>query len=197
MERMSLRSKYSPESGTAAIFDPVLNLLVFPTHYVARDLERVVLHELGHALTMSLANPRPALLENLPAEIDRHLSRGGYGVRGQAEALRGQVYEVLAEAYVFLVVGRGAELSMPLLSDLMFILSAVDDEKGIRFEFDEDSGRTLSRLHSSHLIFPDDPDFGHLLAKRPPDGAGLEVRELSQPADRVDELARRRRNRVA
>lgn len=61
-ERLKLRSDYSPESGTVAIFDPSLNLLVFPTHYSARDLEHVVLHELGHALTMCLANPRPILL---------------------------------------------------------------------------------------------------------------------------------------
>ena len=68
-ERLQLRTRYSPESGIAAIFDPNLNLLVFPTHYVARDLEHVVLHELGHALTMSLANPRAALLKDLPPGI--------------------------------------------------------------------------------------------------------------------------------
>ena len=37
-ERMKLRSDYSPESGVAAIFDPGLNLLVFPTHYISHDL---------------------------------------------------------------------------------------------------------------------------------------------------------------
>jgi len=108
-----------------------------------------------------------------------------------------QVNEALAEAYVYLVVERGSELPMALLSDLMFILSSVEGEKGIRFEFDEDSGRTLSRLHESRLAFPGDPDWGHLLAKRPPDGVDLEVRELSQTVDGVDEVARRRRHRAA
>ena len=194
---MSLRAKYSPESGTAAIYDPGLNLLVFPTHYIARDLERVVLHELGHALTMSLANPHPALLEGLPTEIARHVSHAGYGSDDPAIALRVRVNEALAEAYVYLVVGRGDELPWALLSDLMFILSSVEGKKGIRFEFDEESGRTLSRLHDSHLIFPNDPELGHLLAKRPLDEADLEVRELSQPAGYADEVARRRRHRAA
>jgi hypothetical protein len=196
-ERLQLRTKYSPESGTAAIFDPSLNLLVFPTHYVARDLERVVLHELGHALTMSLANPRVALLEELPPSIAKHVSHHEYGSENPTEALRIKVNEALAEAYVYLVVGRGSELPVELLSDLMFILSSVEGDKGIRFEFDEDSGRTLSRLHGSRLAFPGDPEWGHLLAKRPPDDAALEVRELSQPVDGVDEVARRRRHRAA
>jgi len=196
-ERLKLRADYSPESGTAAIFDPELNFLVFPTHYVARDLERVVLHELGHALTMSLANPRPALLEDLPPPIARHVSHPGYGSDGHPETLCRRVNEALAEAYVYLVVGRGSELPMPLLSDLMFILTAVEGDTGIRFEFDEESGRTLSRLRESQLIFPDDPLFGHLLAKRPPDGVDLKARELSQASGGVDELARRRRNSAA
>jgi len=155
------------------------------------------LHELGHALTMSLANPRAALLEDLPSSIAKHLRHHEYGSDNPTEALRVQVNEVLAEAYVYLVVGRGSELPMELLSDLMFILSSVEGEKGIRFEFDEDSGRTLSRLHGSRLVFPDDPKWGHLLAKRPSDEAELEVRELSQPVGGVDEVARRRRNRAA
>lgn len=197
-ERLLLRTKYSPESGTAAIFDPSLNMLVFPTHYVARDLERVVLHELGHALTVSLANPRAALLENLPASIAKHVRHHGYGSDNPTDALRIQVNEALAEAYVYLVVGRGSELPVELLSDLMFILTSVEGDEGIRFEFDEDSGRTLSRLHESRLAFPGDPEWGHLLARRPPDEAELEVKELSQPVDGVDdEVARRRRRRAA
>lgn len=196
-ERMQLRSEYSPESGTAAIFDPSLNLLVFPTHYIARDLERVVLHELGHALTMSLANPRPDLLEDLPRSIAQHVSHHRYDARMPADALRVRVNEALAEAYVYLVVGRGPELPMPLLSDLMFILSTVESEKGIRFEFDEGSGRTLSRLHESRLVFPNDPELGHLLARRPADGVELEVRQLGHPIDGDDEVGRRRRHRAA
>ena len=172
-ERLKLRADYSPESGTAAIFDPTLNLLVFPTHYVTRDLERVVLHELGHALTMVLANPRPALLRGLPPGINRHIRDRAYGPDGDPETLRIRVYEALAEAYVYVVVGRDSELPMAILSDLMFILTTVEGDKGIRFEFDEESGRTLSRLSESRLVFPDDPKLGHLLAKRPPDAMSL------------------------
>jgi hypothetical protein len=199
-ERLRLRAEYSPESGTAAVFDPNLDFLIFPTHYVARDLERVVLHELGHALTMTLANPRAALLEGLPAAIERHIRDRAYGPDGDPETLRLRVNEALAEAYVYVVVGRDAELPMALLSDLFFILSAVEGDEGIRFEFDEKSGRTLSRLNESRLVFPDDPQLGHLLAKRPPDGVELEARELDQPPARCDghdELAERRSRRAA
>jgi hypothetical protein len=196
-ERLKLRSEYSPESGTAAVFDPILNLLVFPTHYIARDLEHVVLHELGHALTMPLATLDPRLLDGLPSAIAKHVNSRAYGPEGQKETLRLRVNEALAEAYVFLVVGRGSELPHALLSDLMFILATVEGEKGIRFEFDEDSGRTLSRLCESELIFPNDPDWGHLLAGRPPDGVELEVRDLGYSPDGVDELAKRRRCRAA
>jgi hypothetical protein len=196
-ERLRLRTEYSPESGTAAVYDPSLNFLVFPTHYVARDLEHVVLHELGHALTMPLATPDPGLLENLPAEIAEHVSSRAYGPDGDKETLRLRVNEALAEAYVFLVVGRGSELPHALLSDLMFILATVEGSKGIRFEFDEESGRTLSRLCRSDLIFPDDPDWAPLLAKRPPDGVELEAKDLGSSPDGVDELAKLRRRRAA
>ena len=112
-ERLQLRGEYSPESGVAAIFDPSLNLLIFPTHYCAKDLEHVVLHELGHALTMCLANPRQVLLKGLPAEIDEHIRHRGYGPDGDPETLRQRVFEVLAEAYVFTVVGRGSSCPPP------------------------------------------------------------------------------------
>lgn len=199
-DRMKLRTEYSPESGTAAIYDPGLNLLVFPTHYFARDLEHVVLHELGHALTMCMANPRSILLKNLPVEIDHHIRHRGYGPDGDPETLRQRVFEVLAEAYVFTVVGRSAELPLTVMSDLMFILTTVENDEGIRFEFDEESGRTLSRMSESRLVFPDDPEFGALLARRPPDGKVLESRDLDQPppiASSDDELAERRARRRA
>lgn len=199
-DRLKLRSDFSPESRTAAIFDRSLNLLVFPTHYCPEDLERVVLHELGHALTMCMANPRPILLKNLPTEIDHHIRDRGYGPDGDPETLRQRVFEVLAEAYVYTVVGRGSELPPAVLSDLMFILSTVEGDDGIRFEFDEETGRTLIRMSESRLVFPDDARLGHLLAKRPPEGAKLEARELDQPRADIaseDELAKRRARRKA
>lgn len=199
-DRLKLRSDYSPESGTAAIFDPCLNLLIFPTHYCAEDLEHVVLHELGHALTMCMANPRSVLLRNLPSDIDRHIHDRGYGPDGDPETLRQRVFEVLAEAYVYTVVGRSSELPSAVMSDLMFILNTVESDDGIRFEFDEETGRTLSRMSESKLIFPSDPRFGHLLAKRPPAGAELEARELDRPLTSTapeDELAKRRARRKA
>ncbi|HEX3241345.1 MAG TPA: hypothetical protein VHR18_14555 [Solirubrobacterales bacterium] len=199
-ERLRLRSEYSPESEVAAIFDPPLDLLIFPTHYCADDLERVVLHELGHALTLYLANPRPALLRGLPREIENHISHRGYGPDGDPETLRQRVLEVLAEAYVFTLVGRADELPAAVMSDLMFILTTVEGDKGIRFEFDEDTGRTLSRVEKDRLVFPDDPELGGLLAQRPAAGIELEARELDQPSAAVtseDELARRRTRRKA
>ena len=149
---------------------------------------------------MRLANPRSSLLENLPPEIDSHIRHRGYGPDGDPETLRQRVNEVLAEAYVFIVVGRGAELPFAVVSDMAFILATVESDKGIRFEFDEESGRTLSRMSKSGLIFPDDPEVGPLLARRPPDGAELEARELDQPPAQVsstDELAERRARRRA
>lgn len=199
-ERLKLRADYSPESRVNAIFDPSLDLLVFPTHYCTEDLEHVVLHELGHALTMSMANPRPLLLENLPADIDRHIRDRGYGPDGDPETMRQRVFEVLAEAYVYTVVGREQELPHAVMSDLMFILGTVESDEGIRFEFDEDTGRTLSRMSEDKLIFPDHPHLGHLLAKRPPAGAELEARDLDAPVAEItaeDELARRRARRRA
>lgn len=199
-DRLKLRGAYSPESEVTAIFDPALDLLVFPTHYCAKDLEHVVLHELGHALTMGLANPRQALLRDLPAGIDRHIRHRGYGPDGDPETLRQRVFEVLAEAYVFTVVGRASELPAAVMSDLMFILTAVESDKGIRFEFDEETGRTLSRIDKAGLVFPSDPEFSALLAKRPPAGAQLEAKDLDQPSSDVspeDELSSRRARRDA
>ena len=86
------------------------------------------------------------------------------------------------------------------MSDLMFILTAVERDEGIRFEFDEETGRTLSRIDKARLAFPDDGEFGALLAKRPPDGVELEARDLDGPPPCVgpgDELAKRRAQRRA
>jgi hypothetical protein len=197
---LKLRSDYSPESRVSAVFDPSVDLLVFPTHYCVEDLEHLVLHELGHALTMQMANPRPLLLKNLPPDIDRHIRDRGYGPDGDPETMRQRVFEVLAEAYVYTVVGRANELPDAVMSDLMFILTTVESDEGIRFEFDEETGRTLSRMCESRLIFPDDPHLGHLLAKRPPPGVVLEARDLDAPTTEItdeDELARRRARRKA
>jgi hypothetical protein len=149
---------------------------------------------------MYLANPRSSLLRDLPAEIEKHIHHRGYGPDGDPETLRQRVFEVLAEAYVFTVVGRASELPAAVMSDLMFILSAVENDEGIRFEFDEDTGRTLSRMDRAGLAFPDEPGFRALLAKRPPAGVELEARDLDQPTPAVsseDELAERRARREA
>ena len=64
------------------------------------------------------------------------------------------------------------------MSDLMFILTTVESDDGMRFEFDEETGRTLSRVDKAGLAFPDDPELGGLLAQRPAAGIELEAREL-------------------
>lgn len=193
-ERLRLRAEYAPEAQPAGIFDPELDILVLPTHYVAReDLERVVLHELGHALTMSRASFESRLLRNLPRGIEQHIRQRSYGPDNHPDTLRRRVFEVLAEAYVYLLVGRERELPMTVVSELIFILSTVEEgEKHIRFDFDDETGRTATRISETRLAFPDDPELGHLLAPRPSVGAELEARDLS-----ADDLAVRRSLRRA
>ena len=191
VELLDLRTKYSPEAETAGIYDPRLDVLVLPTSYVARDVERVVLHELGHALTMAAANVRPSLLEDLPAAIARHVDR--LTVDDPSTSLRVRVFEALAEAYAYLVVGQADQLPSPIVSELMFILTTVADEDDhIRFDFDADTERTTTRVERSEMIFSEDAEARELLAERPGPRDELEVADLA-----VDELALRRWRRRA
>ncbi len=136
-ELWDLRMDYSLESRTAAAYDPELDALVLPTSYVTRDIERVVLHELGHAMTMHAVVPRQDLLRNLPGDIAHHVA--SYGDGSDARSIRVRAEEALAEAYVFVVVGRHEELPATLLSELLVILS-IAEEDAPQLSFGVDAG---------------------------------------------------------
>jgi hypothetical protein len=131
-----LEAGYSEKVGAVAAYDVDMDTIILPTGYRARDLARVVFHELGHALTLPHMTARPRLLENLPQEISDHVRRQDYVGRTPSETARGRVAEALAEGYRFLLLGRESELSAALLSELRFMLSIVSDGFVFRFEFD-------------------------------------------------------------
>lgn len=139
-EKFQIRTECSPESRTAAVYDESIDAIVLPTTYGANDLEHVVLHELGHALTVASASVRRSLLNDLPAEIFEHLRAARYGTCDPGSILRAQVLEVLADAYVFVAVGRAGELSPALLSEISFMLATVTEGEYMRFEFESDKG---------------------------------------------------------
>lgn len=108
------------------VFDPGMNALIFTSQAIPANHERVTLHELGHALTLPAmyrsAHLHPELLEDIPAQIADMLCAYPQG-SGRA-AVRERVLEVLAEAYVWTVVGRWRELPSGLFCALQGILTA-------------------------------------------------------------------------
>ncbi len=118
-ETEKVRRDFAPESGVIAIYEPMIDALVMPTARAVRDPEHAVLHELGHALTYSRIDEiDPALLSlSLPPDIVRHLDQPGY--RGDS---RGELAELMAEAYARIVVGRIDELAPQIVSALHAIL---------------------------------------------------------------------------
>ena len=171
-ETESLEANYGASAGTVALYDPELDWLVFPTSYRARDLERAVLHETGHALTvpsmLNTAARRVDLLRGLPREISEHIAQPSYG---SSTSVTARVLEVLAEAYAWLVVGRAPELSVEVLSELIGILDlmAGNSGSGGGFHFDDETGRTASRLPPEDIVTPDDPVYGAELSWATPD----------------------------
>lgn len=111
-------------ANVLGLYDGGTNALLFTATAQAADAERIILHELGHALTVALAERRAHLrsdlLRQLPSELLTFLRPYAQG-NGRMEVAE-RVLEVLAEAYVWLVVGRGEELSPDLLSALMEML---------------------------------------------------------------------------
>jgi hypothetical protein len=120
-ECQKLHAMYSYRAGVVALYDPETDTLIFPTAYRALDIEHPVLHELGHALTMRYSSEVLCcgeLLRGLPLHIRRHL-RPYRGAGALPEEL---AEEILAEAYVLVLVGREAELPAPVLSELFAML---------------------------------------------------------------------------
>jgi hypothetical protein len=190
-EARQTRIDYGPESGTAGAYDSAIDALVFPTSYRAKDVMGVVLHELGHALTLPRAQLRAALIKELPSRLRRHVYSECYRAATQQETLRCRILEALAEGYVYLLEGRSDELPDALTSELIFILQSVEDGDRIRFEFETtpDGERTASRVSQRELIGGSDPEEGHLYSS---------MRLVCNAAawDLVDDqLAQRRRRR--
>jgi hypothetical protein len=181
-ELLDIRRRYGPDSRAAGVYDLGTDTLIFPTAYRARDVRLIVLHELGHALTLRRAALRDALLVGLPDSMRRHIFLGGYG------SLRQQVWEALAEGYVWLVDGRIGELPSELASELTFILQTVEEDDSVRFEFQStpEGDRTASRVSRHKIIDETDPEHGAALApmRLPP---GAEAWDLAR-----NELAARR-----
>jgi hypothetical protein len=105
-------------------YDSKMHSIIFTASALPLNYERVSLHELGHARTLRGAHrtafTRPDLLVGLPREIARLL--GAYPQGGSREAVRERVLEALAEAYVWIIVGRHEELPMPLVDAVWGLL---------------------------------------------------------------------------
>jgi hypothetical protein len=101
-----------PEPPVYGLYDPELDALVFSTALEPINYEHLVLHEFGHAMTLHAWHPishqRADLLFGLPSQIADLL--GLYPAGADLQAISMRVLEVLAEAYVWTIVGRFNEL---------------------------------------------------------------------------------------
>ncbi|MEA2189625.1 MAG: hypothetical protein QOK16_4636 [Solirubrobacteraceae bacterium] len=101
-----------PKPPVYGLYDPELDALVFSTALEPINQEHLVLHEFGHAMTFHawqlIAHQRADLLFGLPPQIADLLEL--YPAGGELQAISTRVLEVLAEAYVWTVVGRFSEL---------------------------------------------------------------------------------------
>lgn len=101
-----------PTPPVYGLYDPELDALVFSTALEPINHEHLVLHEFGHAMTFHawhpIAHQRADLLFGLPSQIADLLDLYPPGADRQTISMR--VLEVLAEAYVWTIVGRFSEL---------------------------------------------------------------------------------------
>lgn len=103
----------------AGLYEPHAHVLALPTRYRAADLERVAMHEVGHALlyraASSWAADRADLLEGLPPEIAAHVFQDVYATADdERHTTYMRVQEALADAYLWVLAGRQSELSAAL-----------------------------------------------------------------------------------
>lgn len=191
-EARALRIDYGPESNAVGIYDPDTDALIFPTGYCTRDLQHVVLHELGHALTMPRATFRAQLIKNLPRRLDRHVYSEYYLADSPETTLRHRVFEALAEGYIEIIEGRIEQLPKALASELMFMLQSMEDGPRVRFEFEQTKNgeRSASRASDREIIDASDPELGHLFA---PLRTGPNAQDWKLDGD---QLAMRRRRRL-
>lgn len=128
---MELAWYRSQEWAQAGVYEPRTHVLAFPTRYRRPDLERVALHELGHALTWRQVAPwaaeREDLLEDLPPEIAGHVSQPDYVIPGDpAATIALRVLEVIADGYLWLIAGRGGELTSQLRTEVLHALAEAE-----------------------------------------------------------------------
>jgi hypothetical protein len=94
------------------IYDEQIDALVFTGAARPLNHERVALHEFGHAMTVRewhrTAHLRSDLLLGIPPQMEDLLK--AYKQGNSREAISERVLEVLAEAYVWMIVGRWEEL---------------------------------------------------------------------------------------
>jgi hypothetical protein len=109
-------------------YDRELHAMIFTGSDLPLNYERISLHELGHARTLRPAYRRAALradlLQGLPREIETLLE--AYGNGADRELIRELVLEVLAEGYVWIQLGRGAELPLQLVDAVWGLLNGGD-----------------------------------------------------------------------
>jgi hypothetical protein len=112
------------------IYDQEFDALVFTGRATPLNYERVVVHEFGHAMTVPawyrVAHQRSDLLLDLPRQINDLLR--AYPQDANPDAVRERVLEVLADAYVWMLVGRWQELP----TRLRVIMQDVISEPGLR-----------------------------------------------------------------
>jgi hypothetical protein len=115
-------------SDVFGLYDQEIHALIFTPVAYPINHERVTLHELGHALTMRsayrVAHLRSDLLCGLPPLIQEFLT--AYPQGSDRASVRERVLEVLAEAYVWTIVGRWAELPSSVQDALHGVLNGSD-----------------------------------------------------------------------
>lgn len=117
-----------PRRPVYGLYDAPLDALVFSNALAPKNHERLVLHEFGHAMTVnewsSIAHQRSDLLFGLPEQIDDLLRN--YAAGDSPNEIRERVLEVLAEAYVWALVGRFAELPGRLSAIIQGVLAGTE-----------------------------------------------------------------------
>lgn len=107
------------------VYDQELDALVFTRKATPLNHERVIVHEFGHAMTVPdwyrVAHLRSDLLLDLPQQILDLLT--AYPQGGNREAVRERVLEVLADAYVWMLLGRWDELPARLRIVMQDVIS--------------------------------------------------------------------------
>ena len=155
-EIIDIDRAYGADSGTAGVYDPALDWLIFPTAMCAIDTEWPVMHELGHALTLEFvrrgAERYAPLLNDLPRDMRDLIHQPPYESSDPHETLRVKVGEMFAEAYVRLVVDNVADIP-DLASALIVILTSMEGQRPrhLRSTFDSTTGRTASVTDSAHI----------------------------------------------